>query len=298
MSPYLPDYFISPDTLYNDLSRLAKYCHPKCISLLGGEPLLHPQLLEIINIVRKSGISERIRVVTNGLLLGKMPKQFWESVNEVHISVYPNHPMKMKNFAKYKALASNKTQILLKYQDNFNEFFFEDGHSSELLIKKIYLTCHAPRAEGCHTLYQGHYYKCPQAVFIPIAYNDRKNFNEFQDGIKIRDSSEFIKDLEQYLTSEAPLEACRYCLGSVGKRFKPSQISQSNTSHRSTIDELIDWRRLERLERRKKTTVASLLREAGPQVDNLLMGLPPSILLSPKFRKLVTTLKKIARFYK
>ena len=113
LSPRLPKYFLSPDRLSHDLSILSKYCRPEFISLLGGEPLLHPDLIEIINVVRSSGISDRIRVVTNGRLLHKMPDQFWKDVDEVHVSLYPSHPIKVKDLAVIQAHARREAKHAL-----------------------------------------------------------------------------------------------------------------------------------------------------------------------------------------
>ena len=73
LSDRMNKYFVDPDQVLNDFSILAEYCHPQHIRLCGGEPLLHPHLLDVVDAVRDSGISECIRVVTNGTLLHRMP---------------------------------------------------------------------------------------------------------------------------------------------------------------------------------------------------------------------------------
>jgi MoaA/NifB/PqqE/SkfB family radical SAM enzyme len=45
----------------------------------GGEPLLHPRILEIFTIARKYFPRTDLSFMTNGLLLLKMPEIFWET---------------------------------------------------------------------------------------------------------------------------------------------------------------------------------------------------------------------------
>ena len=65
------------------------------LHLLGGEPLLHPDIIAVIRIVRKCfPVSHtKIKIITNGLFLKSMPDSFWEACQkysiEIGISVYP-----------------------------------------------------------------------------------------------------------------------------------------------------------------------------------------------------------------
>jgi molybdenum cofactor biosynthesis enzyme MoaA len=57
----------------------------KYIYLLGGEPLLHPRAIDIIKIARKYFPNKDIRFLTNGLLLSKMSKEFFQTLIDYHI---------------------------------------------------------------------------------------------------------------------------------------------------------------------------------------------------------------------
>jgi len=87
LSPAVPKAFVDPEIVYRDLSRLAAYYLAGNVRLVGGEPLLHRDLLQVIAAVRASGITECIRILTNGILLPRMPDAFWESVDEVQVSL-------------------------------------------------------------------------------------------------------------------------------------------------------------------------------------------------------------------
>jgi hypothetical protein len=296
LSPYLQRFFISPNQLYKDLSLLSQHCRPDRISLIGGEPLLHPDILKVVNVVRRSGISKRIRVVTNGILLHKMTDQFWQDVDEVHVSLYPSHPMKVNDLSIFQKLArSYNTNLVLRYQDYFQEHFSAFGTPDDQLVKRIYLTCKIRSDSGCNTLYQGHYYKCPQAVFIPQVYGERFDFGYARDGIKITDHDALAETLAAYLSSNEALAACKYCLGSVGKMFIPVQEKRSVSFKPTKSDELIDWKQLEKLERRIGLPLPDWLRETLQPAHSLFETLPPSVLLSPTFRRGITILKKLVK---
>ena len=57
------------------------------IDIVGGEPLLHPNICEFCSTVRKYNPKSKIVIITNGLLLDKMPKEFYEMVLENDINI-------------------------------------------------------------------------------------------------------------------------------------------------------------------------------------------------------------------
>jgi molybdenum cofactor biosynthesis enzyme MoaA len=63
------------------------------IAVLGGEPLLHPQITSILSIARNCFPTGKILILTNGTLLSVQNGSFWESCNKNHlhieISSYP-----------------------------------------------------------------------------------------------------------------------------------------------------------------------------------------------------------------
>ena len=63
------------------------------LNLVGGEPLLHPQLLDFARSARREFPAAGLVVITNGLLLRKMPEEFWGELAslrvQLRVSVYP-----------------------------------------------------------------------------------------------------------------------------------------------------------------------------------------------------------------
>ena len=92
------------EILERDLKSISKYLHCDYVRLLGGEPLLHPNLLDILKIIKKSEISEKTCLVTNGLLLSKLTDEMLQFIDKIEISLYPLPEIvcnKIKQFAQY-----------------------------------------------------------------------------------------------------------------------------------------------------------------------------------------------------
>src|SRR5688500_20260612 len=88
LSPFLPAWFADPADLERDLSRARKVLAPSVFKLVGGEPLLHPRLLDLVAVARRSEIASRISITTNGLLLGRMPDALFRAIDALTISLY------------------------------------------------------------------------------------------------------------------------------------------------------------------------------------------------------------------
>ena len=242
LAPVLEKHFADPNTVFNDFSILGKYYRPKSVKILGGEPLLHPNLLQVIDAVRSSELTNYIHIVTNGQLLAEMPDSFWEKVDEVQISVYPRREIShehLKIFQQKAKLYSVAFEYF--YFDNFRESYSELGTTDTKLVQQIYSTCKMAHLWHCHTVDNGYFYKCPLSLFIPkIINNDMVKL--YQDGIKITDSPEFANDLLSYLGSGEPLGSCHHCLGSVGKVFAHEQRKRKEwrLQQQFSTEELID----------------------------------------------------------
>jgi len=66
LSPIAPKAFVDPEQLERDLSLLAR-CFALRFILVGGEPMLHPRLPSVADAVRRSGIADKIILLTNGV---------------------------------------------------------------------------------------------------------------------------------------------------------------------------------------------------------------------------------------
>lgn len=229
MSPVSEKHNMKPAELERDLSILSKYYHADHVRLMGGEPLLHPDILDLIDITLKSGITEKIRIITNGTLLWKMPEIFWKKVQEVNVSVYPGKAMTEEQYKKcYYNSLKYKVDFKMEYVPAFRESFSASGTDDESLIQSIYDTCLTVHLFRSHTLHEGYLYKCPQSLFISMFLKNEIFPDLAADGIKIEDRPDFGKKLLAFLERKEVLKSCKYCLACVGEILPVKQVDRKD----------------------------------------------------------------------
>lgn len=196
----------------NDLKELAKKVTINKLRLLGGEPLLNCEIEAIIKHSREILPYSDIRICTNGLLLSKMPKSFFQACITsnvlIEISKYPISP---ELFLKgLEAIDENNAQLGQIYLcSKFELSLISTGNQD---INSTFNKC--PR-RYCKTLRDGKLYRCPTGVFVE-RYNKYFNQNIPKDeGINIYNAT--VEDIRKYLNT--PFETCRYCLVSNRKKI-------------------------------------------------------------------------------
>ena len=168
------DEYLSVEEYAKDIERLGNLFNRNIeeILLLGGEPLLHPQLSEFFSVTRKSAPNASVKLLTNGLLLNNMKEEFWTSIiqNDVQLWV-TKYPV---NFDYDKAeLMAKDRGIELHY---FNKEPVRTLGYQPLTLKgdkdnvKNYVGCY--RANECIDLKHGKVYPC----IIPA---EIKPFNDY-----------------------------------------------------------------------------------------------------------------------
>lgn len=229
LSPVAAAHNVSPTEVSSDCAALAKYYRAEHVRIVGGEPLLHPHLVDVIEAIRGSGITERIRVLTNGTILHKMPRNFWQAVDEIHISVYPGVSLDTSLLDTYRSMAiENRVNLALVRFQRFRETYSEIGSSDSELARRIYQSCQIAHLWRCHTVSRGHFFMCPQSLYIPMVLHGGFSPAAVANGLPIHDDSAFGAELLDYLESAEPLPACSYCLGSVGRVLHHEQVSRDS----------------------------------------------------------------------
>lgn len=121
-SPLAKPAFLDIIQYEKDMKRLSElfYNEAEYINLMGGEPLLNPDIIKIMKITRQYFKHSLIRIVTNGIMLNEMSDEFWRECQINDISVEPTeYPIgidlesiseKAENFGvKYKIYHSAST---------------------------------------------------------------------------------------------------------------------------------------------------------------------------------------------
>lgn len=290
LSPVMPHHFADPETVFKDFHNLAKNLRPSHIKLLGGEPLLHPQLIEVIDAVRQSGISQKIQLLTNGLLLPKMTDAFWEKIDRLRITLYPGAELSEGRMREIRERADcHHVHIRLDRVDTFRVAYSEFGTRDDRLVQRIFDTCKLAHTWRCQTVTQGHFYRCSPSSYLPRVIHSHLLPHPLVDGLKVNASPGFDRRLWRFLTSPAPLSSCHHCLGSIGKSmaWEPRQRKTWRAAQACPTESLVNWSLLETLEGEKRNIKGNHLYRRYRDYA-LRSGLRP-----PLFRKLFDRLPRI-----
>ena len=241
LSPVMPAWLADPARVARDLADLAEVYSCAYVRILGGEPLLHTRLPEVIAAIRASGITDRVTVCTNGLLLPSYDVRLWTLVDEIEISVYPGAaPSDDELDAIRRRAQDHAVHLLVRLAPTFRESYSEQGTNDGQLIERIYRTCEIVHVWRCHTVHEGVVYRCPQSYFLHRPGAPGAHLPS--DGLPIRRDEDFFAELYAYLNSPHGPVACRWCLGTVGRSLEHKQMSRSrwHTAQDAPSEELVD----------------------------------------------------------
>lgn len=224
-------YVVPYETIHSDLKRMAELFHGDYImkiAVMGGEPLLHPELTGILRDVRENFPHTTIRLTTNGLLLLKQGEEFWRVCRENRIVIVnTKYPVNL-DFAGMKKKALDEGVEFMHFEGT------GDNVLKTIFKKTINLKGDSNPAESfanCHIsnygnfLMEGKLYGCPFACQSYRIFNKKFNQNlrmterDYLDIYKVKDMQEILD-----FASE-PKYYCRYCTD-LSPRFPWEQSRQ------------------------------------------------------------------------
>ncbi len=205
-SPIMPEWFLDLQKLNDDLSRL-KYLGINIlnINILGGEPLLHPDIMKIFQLVRKIYSSANISLMTNGLLLPEMPSEFWSVCREcsvmMKVTCFPvmtsQQRMSLEEIFHHENLCYHLTDKRL-----FNKILVLNNKAA---LEDVVRNCGCNKA---YNLFDGNVSRCT----VPMVVQDMNNYfgAKFITGGRLNIYSvESGREVIEFL--ETPNETCKNC---------------------------------------------------------------------------------------
>jgi len=210
-SPVADETYLDIEQYEKDCKRLSELLDEEIswLHLMGGEPLLHPRLIEIMEISRKYFRRGIIELVSNGILLLKQNELFWEACrkNDICVAV-TQYPIKLD----YKAIEQKAKEMGVKFRYYF--IGHKTMHKKPLDIDgkqnvgdnlKI---CHM--FNTCVQLINGKIYTCIEMAYIKYfnKYFNKNlvvNENDIIDIYKIKTKEELFERLAR------PVSFCKYC---------------------------------------------------------------------------------------
>lgn len=243
-SPFITKEIYELQQFSNDLKELSKFLNVKEFRLLGGEPFLSKNISQYIYAVRDSGITESIGVCTNGLLLDRIDNAFMRQIDFLDVSLYPIDERLINkillDIERLKSAYSEKIRVMITDDFRYSNIVFKNENMD--LVNKIWDNCKMRRK--CHAIYNGFYFICMasqrKAQFLKavLGEENRQLSDPITDGIRINEKLE--EDLIFYLNRDIPLSACKWCLGSSGRRTKNLQNSFELITDPSTLRNYVD----------------------------------------------------------
>ena len=213
-SPLAEPKFYDLEQFRNDIKRLSELSDKTVgtICLMGGEPLLNPNIIEYMRTTREYFPHTRIEIVSNGIILNNQSDDFWRNCNKFNITiVLTKYPLNT-NYALAEQTAK-KHNVILEYFGNTNEVTKQSYHMTLDLdgtqdCRTSFLNCY--HANNCIMLKNGKIYTCTVAPNI-------EHFNKYfgknlplteYDGIDIYKANN-IQEILQFLAK--PIPFCRFC---------------------------------------------------------------------------------------
>lgn len=208
-----------------DITQLSQlFSHIHDFLLLGGEPLLNPDLPKYITELRKTFPYTRIILVTNGLLLTTIKQELISIIkdNHVHISISAYNCLDIEKI-KQKIQQHQLSAELRIEKDSFTKFLNPSGSSDG---RKIFEQC---VRKNCTFLGRGRVAACclPFVVKYFNAYFD-ENIPEMES-IDLYEPNLTGHAIQQQLIT--PMKLCNYCSEDISFSW--------NTSHAPFSKE--DW---------------------------------------------------------
>ncbi len=237
-SHLLPKKFVDLETVRRDLERLATVLLLDELKLVGGEPLLHPQLLDILRIARASGVAKQLTLVTNGVLLHKLPDEAYWLIDRLWVSRYPGVKVQFDLAALQKKCAQHDIVLWHKETNEFQLSLINRPIEDARVVQEIFDQCAYAHVWSCHTIYEGRYYKCSPAPFVParVGLLGQPFTEEPADFVDLHAATDLRQALERYLADRRPLTACRYCLSHLGRNDASRQLNKDGLRAELTAD--------------------------------------------------------------
>lgn len=233
-SPYLPEKTLSPESIAQTLSTMAGVLHADVFKIMGGEPLLHPQISEVLRVVKQSGVADVVRLFTNGLLLSKMKDDFWRALDHLTVSSYASAPVRAEHMQQIEHKAREFDVVLnVKPVEYFSEVMHDVRRHDPAAVQETYDSCWL--RHRCLVARDGRFYICTRAAYLEDLHARVELRDPFPDPGARRladsvslDDPELSSKLLALLNRREPLNSCSFCLGGDGPRERHTQLSRDD----------------------------------------------------------------------
>ena len=205
-SPCFPKKNPVFDVRMKDLEEMRKlFPDITILSLLGGEPLLSPDLCRYMEKARALFPHAEIQLITNGLLLPQMNEAFFACAREARITiVISEYKPTSRILSKITdRLISEKIEYTVRGLENKSVF------NRSLSVRKDSIHEKYCLSDGCTAVSEGKIARCPTLLYIH-QFNTFFNEDLPSDGIYRISDFHDGKELKKCMEERVPL--CDYCV--------------------------------------------------------------------------------------
>ncbi|GAB7140900.1 hypothetical protein RsTz2092_08550 [Deferribacterales bacterium RsTz2092] len=212
-SPLAEEEFADLNITTRDLRRLSELTKGNVgiIYLVGGEPLLHPNIILFMQVARELFPDSDVHIITNGLLLLQQKPEFWEACKKYNIIMTPT---------KYPGVDWDKIE---KRADEFGYKFtyFDFSGTSEKVSRRFALDL-----TGSQDMKKSYENCCMACCSIGLSDGrlstcsfvfNMRHFNKyFKQNVPVTSADSIdiykAKDIQEILDFLGnPIPLCRYC---------------------------------------------------------------------------------------
>lgn len=225
--------YVSLHDIQRDVLRMSELTQGAVtrIGVMGGEPLLHPDLLEILAATRAAFPNTLIQLVTNGLLLLKQSEAFWKCCYENDITIVnTKYPIHLDHERMQQVAAEHKVKF--EFYGNTEEVqktsykmpMDIDGRQDP---RMSFLACY--HANSLPLLMEGKFYACTVAPNI-IHFNKKFGTSMALENKDYIDIYKVTSAEEIFAFLATPKPFCRYCIPdkrSFGHKWERSKQQRS-----------------------------------------------------------------------
>lgn len=190
----------------HDIKLLAlKFSHVVDFYLLGGEPFLNPDIEEYILSAYTLLPNSRIHIVTNGLLLPKIPEKIFTTIRKYDVDI---------SISEYKPTHDRIDEIKMVLDKNNIKYDIRPFDQKQLFNKPLTKMCNTDYeklciSNGCVNIWNGKIARCPSLMYVQ-ELNAKFGLNLPSDGIYSLEDKMPGERLKELLKEEVPL--CSYCV--------------------------------------------------------------------------------------
>ena len=209
----LPQVHFPLEQITTDVEAAASVLHADVAVVLGGEPLTHRALLPIMRMVTASGIADRVRVLTNGIRLHRMPDEFWGELEDLRVSIYPGKtPRENVTLARERAYRHG---FDLSFYDVASDPFravhtrdLRSDESAQATWHECWYRSNTRKIEA------GYFWRCCTSAHLSQAV---LGLAPDVDGLSLSGITE--ESLMEFLARDTFMQSCRRCHGNMGPQI-------------------------------------------------------------------------------